>query len=77
MGVTIYAVDPGVVSTDIFRHLGRPLQEMASRFNCLLRSAADGASTTMYCVVTAEQDLATGEYYRLVLGSCRCFFYMD
>ncbi|XP_030204546.1 retinol dehydrogenase 12 [Gadus morhua] len=63
MGVTVYAVDPGMVSTDVLRHFGRPLQEMVRRFNCLLKSAADGASTTMYCVVTAEQDLSTGGYY--------------
>uniref|UniRef100_A0A8C5B113 Si:dkey-73n8.3 n=1 Tax=Gadus morhua TaxID=8049 RepID=A0A8C5B113_GADMO len=74
MGVTVYAVDPGMVSTDVLRHFGRPLQEMVRRFNCLLKSAADGASTTMYCVVTAEQDLSTGGYYRLVLGSS--FFFL-
>ncbi|CAL8292965.1 unnamed protein product [Lota lota] len=66
MGVTVYAVDPGMVNTEVLRHVGRPLQEMAKRFNCLLKNTAEGALTTMYCVVTPGQDLATGGYY------CNC-----
>ncbi|KAJ3610975.1 hypothetical protein NHX12_020991 [Muraenolepis orangiensis] len=64
MGVTVYAVDPGLVTTDVIRHMGRPLQAAVRQFNCLFKNSAEGAFTTVYCAVTPEQDLATGGYYR-------------
>uniref|UniRef100_A0A671MSJ3 Si:dkey-73n8.3 n=1 Tax=Sinocyclocheilus anshuiensis TaxID=1608454 RepID=A0A671MSJ3_9TELE len=51
MGVSVYAVDPGLVKTDIIRHLKKSLQFF-------------GAYTTLYCTLTP--DLPTGTYYRFV-----------
>ncbi|KAM6970996.1 retinol dehydrogenase 11 [Tautogolabrus adspersus] len=64
LGVTAYAVDPGMVNTEITRHLRRPLMDLATTFKFLTKTPAEGASTTIYCTVTPENLLLTGGYYR-------------
>ncbi|KAM4606745.1 retinol dehydrogenase 11 [Polymixia lowei] len=64
LGVTAYAVDPGKVNTDMMRHMIRPVREVVKRFSFLIKSPEEGAYTTLYCVVTPEDQLVTGGYYR-------------
>ncbi len=64
MGVRVYAVDPGLVKTDIVRHLNKPLQFFVKTFGFLIKTPAEGAYTTLYCALTP--DLSTGAYYRFV-----------
>ncbi|XP_046880220.1 retinol dehydrogenase 12 [Hypomesus transpacificus] len=64
LGVTAYAVDPGVVNTELVRHLQRPLQVLVSRFSYLVKTPAEGAQTSIYLAVTPESELCTGGYYR-------------
>lgn len=62
LGVKVYAVDPGLVNTDITRHLMKPVQFFVKTFGFLIKNPAEGAYTTLYCALT--QDLPTGTYYR-------------
>uniref|UniRef100_A0A3B4TGV1 Si:dkey-73n8.3 n=1 Tax=Seriola dumerili TaxID=41447 RepID=A0A3B4TGV1_SERDU len=71
-GVTAYAVDPGVVNTEITRHIKRPLVDLANLFSSLMRTPAEGAYTTLYCTVTPEHQLLNGGYYDCASAqSCR------
>nr|XP_019942737.1 PREDICTED: retinol dehydrogenase 11-like [Paralichthys olivaceus] len=73
LGVTTYSVDPGVVNTEITRHIRRPVVDIIKTFNLLFRTPAEGAYTTIYCTVTPENQLQTGGYYRdcAIAKSCR------
>ncbi|XP_016392483.1 retinol dehydrogenase 12-like [Sinocyclocheilus rhinocerous] len=61
MGVSVYAVDPGLVKTDIIRHLNKSLQFFVKTFGFLIKPPEEGAYTTLYCALTP--DLPTGAYY--------------
>ncbi|CAB1340927.1 unnamed protein product [Coregonus sp. 'balchen'] len=63
LGVTAYAVHPGVVNTDLMRHIKRPLQVMLKKFNYFLKTPAEGAQTTLYCILTPDSELTSGGYY--------------
>ncbi|XP_058499272.1 retinol dehydrogenase 11 [Solea solea] len=63
-GVTTYSVDPGVVNTNLTRHIRRPLVDVLKRFSWLLKTPAEGAYTTVYCVITPESQLLTGGHYK-------------
>uniref|UniRef100_A0A3P8VJQ6 Si:dkey-73n8.3 n=1 Tax=Cynoglossus semilaevis TaxID=244447 RepID=A0A3P8VJQ6_CYNSE len=63
LGVTVYSVDPGMVNTDITRHIRRPLVDVFKRFSTLLKTPAEGACTTIYCIVSPENQLLTGGHY--------------
>lgn len=64
MGVSVYAVDPGLVKTDIIRHLKKSLQLFVKTRGFLIQTPAEGAYNTLYCALTP--DLPTGIYYRFV-----------
>ncbi|XP_020486649.1 retinol dehydrogenase 11 [Labrus bergylta] len=64
LGVTAYAVDPGMVNTEITRHFRRPIMDLVTTFKFLSKTPAEGARTTIYCTVTPENLLPTGGYYR-------------
>lgn len=64
LGVSTYSVDPGVVDTGITRHLRRPLASFMKSFGFLIRTPAEGAYTTIYCIVTPENQLHNGGHYR-------------
>ena len=69
LGVMAYAVDPGAVNTEILRHVMRPVASIADTFSFLIKTPAEGAYTTIYCVVTPENQLLTGGYYKSVIKS--------
>lgn len=64
LGVSTYSVDPGVVDTGITRYLMRPLTSFIKTFGFLIRTPAEGAYTTIYCIVTPENQLHNGGHYR-------------
>lgn len=66
LGVTAYAVDPGVVNTEITRHIRRPLVDIAKFFSRLIKTPAEGAYTAVYCAVTPENQMLNGGYYKSV-----------
>ncbi|XP_073344425.1 retinol dehydrogenase 11 [Pagrus major] len=64
LGVMAYSVDPGFVNTEITRHLMRPIGELVKTFGFLIKSPAEGAHTSIYCIVTPENQMLTGGYYK-------------
>lgn len=59
-GVTTYALHPGVVATEVWRHTPGWLQFLAKPF---MRSPEDGAATTLYCATSATCAQQSGRYY--------------
>jgi retinol dehydrogenase-12 len=59
-GVTTYAVHPGVVATDIWRRLPRPLRWVAKK---LMISPEQGAESSLRCATAPELASQTGRYY--------------
>jgi retinol dehydrogenase-12 len=59
-GVSSYALHPGVVATDIWRRLPRPLRWLVTRF---MVSPADGARTTLFCATDPTLAGTSGRYY--------------
>lgn len=64
LGVTVYAVDPGVVNTEITRHFMNPLMALTKTFSFFLKTPAEGAYTSVYCAVEPESQLLTGGFYK-------------
>lgn len=64
LGVMAFSVDPGIVNTEITRHIRRPLVDIAKIFSFLIMTPAEGASTTIYCVITPENEMLTGGFYK-------------
>jgi NAD(P)-dependent dehydrogenase (short-subunit alcohol dehydrogenase family) len=69
-GVTTYALHPGVVATDVWRHAPGFLSRLLKPF---MRTAEDGAATTLYCATAPDCARQTGLYYadRAVLDPSR------
>lgn len=63
-GVTVYSVDPGMVNTEITRHIRRPLVDLFKTFSFLIKTPAEGALTIIYCTVNPESQLLNGGYYK-------------
>lgn len=62
-GVTAYALHPGVVKTDLWRHLNaaqRAFMKLASPFT---KNSVQGAQTTIYCAVEPKLENESGGYY--------------
>lgn len=66
LGVMAYSVDPGMVNTEITRHIMRPVATFVKTFSFFIKTPAEGAHTTLYCTVTPENQLLTGGYYKSV-----------
>lgn len=59
-GVTAYAVHPGVVATDVWRRIPRPLRWVATRF---MLSPEKGAQATLVAATAPELAEQSGRYY--------------
>nr|XP_054607074.1 retinol dehydrogenase 12 isoform X1 [Nothobranchius furzeri] len=72
-GVMVFSVDPGVVNTEITRHIRRPLVDLIKTFSFVLKTPAEGAYTTVYCTVTPDNQVLTGGFYKdcALAASCR------
>ncbi|XP_030623395.1 retinol dehydrogenase 12 [Chanos chanos] len=69
LGVTAYVVDPGIVKTELTRHMKKSLQLFLKTCGFLMKTPAEGAYTVLYCALAP--DLQTGGYYRNCgLASC-------
>jgi retinol dehydrogenase-12 len=60
-GVTTYALHPGVIKSDIWRHVPAPLRALL-RLRPMLDVEA-GAQTTLYCATAPELASESGLYY--------------
>ncbi len=59
-GVTTYSLHPGSVATDVWRQVPWPVRPLIKR---RMRSAAEGAETTLYCATSPEVAAESGHYY--------------
>lgn len=63
-GVTAYSLHPGVVQTDLWRHLSGPEQFVMKFAKPFSKNSAQGAQTTIYCAVEPSLEKESGGYYR-------------
>lgn len=59
-GVTTYSLHPGVVASEVWRALPRPLQWLAKR---RMISVEEGAATTLFCATAPALANESGLYY--------------
>lgn len=59
-GVTTYAVHPGIIGTEVWRTLPRPLHWL---LKFLLKTPKEGAKTILHCATTDQLVNETGLYY--------------
>ncbi|NXD73777.1 RDH11 dehydrogenase, partial [Eolophus roseicapillus] len=62
-GVTSNAVSPGVVSTNIMHHFSWVVRALFTLSRPFMKSAAQGALSTIYCAVSEEAAGITGKYF--------------
>lgn len=62
-GVTAYSLHPGVVQTDLWRHLNGPQQFVMKMVSPFTKTSAQGAQTTIYCAVEPTLENESGGYY--------------
>jgi retinol dehydrogenase 12 len=58
--VTTYALHPGVIASDIYRRLPRPLESLAKLF---MKSPHEGAKTSLWCATDPALATESGGYY--------------
>lgn len=66
-GVTAYSLHPGVVQTDLWRHLSAPEQFFMKIARPFTKNSLQGAQTTIYCAVEPSLDTESGGYYRYAI----------
>jgi NAD(P)-dependent dehydrogenase (short-subunit alcohol dehydrogenase family) len=59
-GVTTYSLHPGVIATDIWRRIPWPARPL---FTAFMKSADEGARTTLNCATAAALASESGLYY--------------
>ncbi len=59
-GVTTYSLHPGVVASDIWRRVPRPVRALMKR---RMLSPAEGAETSLYCATSPDVAAESGHYY--------------
>lgn len=67
-GVTVNALHPGIVDTELMRHMGIFNSFFAKILVYplmwpFLKTAANGAQTTLYCALDTELEKVTGRYF--------------
>ncbi|KAK6299788.1 retinol dehydrogenase 12 isoform X1 [Coregonus clupeaformis] len=62
-GVTAYSLHPGVVQTDLWRHLNAPQAAIMKMISPFTKTSVQGAQTTIYCAVAPELETESGGYY--------------
>uniref|UniRef100_A0A3Q2EE71 Retinol dehydrogenase 12, like n=1 Tax=Cyprinodon variegatus TaxID=28743 RepID=A0A3Q2EE71_CYPVA len=62
-GVTTYSLHPGVVRTDLWRHLSAPERFFINLAKPFTKDSTQGAQTTIYCAVEPSLEKESGGYY--------------
>lgn len=62
-GVTTYSLHPGVVQTDLWRHLNGPQQAFMKVVSPFTKNSVQGAQTSIYCAVEPSLETESGGYY--------------
>ncbi|XP_030071388.1 retinol dehydrogenase 12 isoform X2 [Microcaecilia unicolor] len=61
-GVTVNALHPGTVTTELTRH-SSSLFTLTRLFSFFLKTPTEGAQTSIYCAVAEELDSVSGKYF--------------
>jgi NAD(P)-dependent dehydrogenase (short-subunit alcohol dehydrogenase family) len=59
-GITTYALHPGVIASDVWRQVPWPVRPVMKLF---MKSAADGAQTSVHCATAPDLVDHSGRYY--------------
>lgn len=62
--MTTYSLHPGVIQTDLWRHLSGPEQFVMKFAKPFCKNSVQGAQTTIYCAVEPSLEKESGGYYR-------------
>nr|XP_056707201.1 retinol dehydrogenase 12 [Euleptes europaea] len=62
IGVTVNAVHPGTVSTELTRHMSIP-HIIARKLPLFTKTPQEGSQTSVYCAVAEELELVSGKYF--------------
>ncbi|KAG7266474.1 hypothetical protein CRUP_028423 [Coryphaenoides rupestris] len=62
-GVTAYSLHPGVVQTELWRHLNGPQQAVMKLVSPFTKNSVQGAQTSIYCAVEPTLENESGGYY--------------
>ncbi|XP_059182879.1 retinol dehydrogenase 12, like [Centropristis striata] len=62
-GVTAYSLHPGVVQTDLWRHLSGPQAFVMKMVSPFTKNSSQGAQTSIYCAVEPSLEKESGGYY--------------
>ncbi|KAJ8277726.1 hypothetical protein GJAV_G00079130 [Gymnothorax javanicus] len=62
-GVTVYSLHPGVVQSELWRNLSKPMQMAVKISRPFTKTSVQGAQTSIYCAVEPELEKETGGYY--------------
>jgi len=80
-GVTVNSLHPGIVETELQRHIFGP--EGSCCWSCLLKTLTffkpfwtpdHGAQTSIYVAIAPELEGVSGKYFRFAGGFCFAFF---
>lgn len=66
-GVTTYSLHPGVVQTDLWRHLSATQQLLMKIAKPFTKNSVQGAQTSIFCAVEPSLEKESGRYYRYTL----------
>ncbi|XP_070842549.1 retinol dehydrogenase 11-like [Chaetodon trifascialis] len=69
-GVTTYSLHPGVIQTELWRHLSGPQQLVMKMAKPFTKSPVQGAQTTIYCAVEPSLEKESGRYYSDCASAC-------
>ncbi|KAL8206437.1 UNVERIFIED_CONTAM: hypothetical protein K2H54_003085 [Gekko kuhli] len=62
-GVTVNCLNPGLVKTNIMRRFHWAVRLLYSLCGLFMKSAEEGAASTLYCAVSREVEGITGKYF--------------
>ncbi|XP_046753175.1 uncharacterized protein LOC124416289 [Diprion similis] len=63
-GINVYTLHPGVIKSELGRHLGAGSRFLLGIFRPFLKNVEQGAQTTIHCAVDEEAAKETGLYYK-------------
>lgn len=63
-GITVNALHPGTINTNIWRNYNFPLNILPAVFRRFLRTEVEGIQTVLYVSLHKELENVTGEYFR-------------
>ncbi|GCC22551.1 hypothetical protein chiPu_0000939 [Chiloscyllium punctatum] len=62
-GVLVFSLHPGVVRTELSRHLNPAVRFGLTMLRPFTKSPSEGAETTLFCAVAEELEEETGQYF--------------